>query len=240
MPKRRGARAADSEPSPKARRSEGTSAMRLETALSKADDASEAFFELANAASIAVTVPGESDVDVTILQDPANTTTGGCVWETAYVLAEWAYWRLPVFTAVDLRGRLRRPRCLELGAGCGLIGMLAANWAKRVDITDGDEEEVALIGTNVAQHAPAAPAGAKRGQSDAVATCAKIKISRRPLLKHRVDLRAIDAFTHRSPRRGRATPQLYRSSRRAGGPPTAAASRPSSLRRARNEPTRPP
>ena len=86
----------------------------------------------------------------------------------------------------------------------------------------------------------AAPAGAKRGQSDAVATCAKIKISRRPLLKHRVDLRAIDAFTHRSPQRGRATPRRYLSSRRAGGPPTAAASRPSSLRRARNEPTRPP
>ena len=129
MPKRsRGAapRAADSEPSPKARRSEGTSAMRLETALSKADDASEAFFELANAASIAVAVPGDLDIDVTILQDPANTTTGGCVWETAYVLAEWAYWRLPAFEAVDLRGRLRRPRCLELGAGCGLTGIALA------------------------------------------------------------------------------------------------------------------
>ena len=58
MPKRnRAARAADNAPSPKARRSEGTSAMRLETALSKADDASEAFFELANAASIAVWCP---------------------------------------------------------------------------------------------------------------------------------------------------------------------------------------
>ena len=69
MPKRsRGAapRAAGNEPSPKARRSEGTSAMRLETALSKADDASEAFFELANAASIAVAVPGDLDIDGSI------------------------------------------------------------------------------------------------------------------------------------------------------------------------------
>ena len=44
---------------------------------------------------------------------------------------------------------------LELGAGCGLLGLLAGNWASRVDITDGDEEEVALIATNIEQHAPA-------------------------------------------------------------------------------------
>jgi len=49
---------------------------------------------------------------------------------------------------------------LELGAGCGQLGLLAANWATRVDITDGDEEEVTLIGVNIEQHSPAA-AGAE-------------------------------------------------------------------------------
>jgi hypothetical protein len=43
---------------------------------------------------------------------------------------------------------------LELGAGCGLIGLVAANWAMRVDITDGDEEEVELIRRNVEENAP--------------------------------------------------------------------------------------
>ena len=43
---------------------------------------------------------------------------------------------------------------LELGAGCGLVGLLAARWAKRVDLTDGDEAEVALLAQNVQEHAP--------------------------------------------------------------------------------------
>ena len=47
---------------------------------------------------------------------------------------------------------------LELGAGCGQLGLLAANWASRVDLTDGDEEEVTLIGVNIEQHSPAAGA----------------------------------------------------------------------------------
>ena len=44
---------------------------------------------------------------------------------------------------------------LELGAGCGQLGLFASNWASRVDITDGDEEEVVLIAVNIEQHAPA-------------------------------------------------------------------------------------
>ena len=35
------------------------------------------------------------------------------------------------------------------------VGLLAARWATRVDITDGDEEEVELIQRNCDEHAPA-------------------------------------------------------------------------------------
>lgn len=45
---------------------------------------------------------------------------------------------------------------LELGAGCGLVGLVAAHWASRVDITDGDPQEVSLIEANVAAYAPKA------------------------------------------------------------------------------------
>ena len=44
---------------------------------------------------------------------------------------------------------------LELGAGCGLVGLLAARYASRVDITDGDEQEAVLIASNIEAHAPA-------------------------------------------------------------------------------------
>merc|ERR1712224_207888 len=43
---------------------------------------------------------------------------------------------------------------LELGAGCGLISLLAARHAASVVATDGDIEEVSLIRTNCEQHAP--------------------------------------------------------------------------------------
>lgn len=43
---------------------------------------------------------------------------------------------------------------LELGAGCGLVGLVAAHWASRVDITDGDPQEVSLIEANVEANAP--------------------------------------------------------------------------------------
>jgi predicted nicotinamide N-methyase len=43
---------------------------------------------------------------------------------------------------------------IELGAGCGLVGLVAARFASHVDITDGDPEEVELIRSNVESHAP--------------------------------------------------------------------------------------
>lgn len=42
---------------------------------------------------------------------------------------------------------------VELGAGCGLVGLVASRFATRVDITDGDIEEIPLITANCDEHA---------------------------------------------------------------------------------------
>ena len=99
---------------------------------------------------------GEDGGSGPVQQTVLGWSMGGCdtVWSEV----------LPRLVARHGRRLLSGKTVLELGAGCGLIGMIAANWASRVDITDGDEEEVALISINVAQHAPAAPAPA--GASD--------------------------------------------------------------------------
>ncbi|KAL1522910.1 hypothetical protein AB1Y20_017875 [Prymnesium parvum] len=72
-------------------------------------------------------------------------TQGGCrfVWSTV----------LPHVVAANL-SRLADRLVLELGAGCGLVGLLAAHAARRVLLTDGDLAEVALCEENAAQHAP--------------------------------------------------------------------------------------
>jgi len=44
--------------------------------------------------------------------------------------------------------RFRGLNVLELGAGCGVLGLLACRHAASVTITDGDKEEVALIAAN--------------------------------------------------------------------------------------------
>ena len=61
---------------------------------------------------------------------------------------------LPRVLALNGRSVLGDKTVLELGAGCGVIGLLASRWAAHVDITDGDEEEVCLIGSNCTEHAP--------------------------------------------------------------------------------------
>lgn len=58
-------------------------------------------------------------------------------------------WDMVMPKIVALNSRLfANTTVLELGAGCGLVGMLASRFASRVDITDGDEEEVDLIAVN--------------------------------------------------------------------------------------------
>ena len=98
------------------------------------------------------TVEYEGPSDERIRQTCLGWSMGGCDTVWAEVLQR----------ILCRNGRSLVGGCtvLELGAGCGQLGLLAANWASRVDITDGDEEEVTLIGVNIEQHSPAA-AGAQ-------------------------------------------------------------------------------
>ena len=50
------------------------------------------------------------------------------------------------------RGELRGRACLELGAGCGIIGLVASRFATSVVLTDGEEEALSLLERN-RQHA---------------------------------------------------------------------------------------
>ena len=64
-------------------------------------------------------------------QDPAVVGTGGCVWETAYLLSLWAVRELLPMLAAD-----SRVRCLEVGAGCGLLGLTLAGIGAQVVLTE--------------------------------------------------------------------------------------------------------
>eukprot|EP00927_Polykrikos_kofoidii_P019785 TRINITY_DN19277_c0_g1_i1.p1 TRINITY_DN19277_c0_g1~~TRINITY_DN19277_c0_g1_i1.p1 ORF type:complete len:209 (+),score=37.50 TRINITY_DN19277_c0_g1_i1:143-769(+) len=43
---------------------------------------------------------------------------------------------------------------VELGSGCGLVGLVAAHFAESVTLTDGDEAEMPLLQRNAEVHAP--------------------------------------------------------------------------------------
>ena len=80
------------------------------------EDASERLFELANAVHVNFSVP--NGPVICVRQDPANTTTGGCVWETSYLMALYALRELE--PRLRARSRGGTPvRCLEVGAGYG-------------------------------------------------------------------------------------------------------------------------
>jgi predicted nicotinamide N-methyase len=95
-------------------------------------DAAEVFFNLANDQRVAYrTASGHL---VTVRQDPdVEDSTGGIVWETAYLLATF------------LEGRpdngLPAPQSsvLELGAGCGLLGLVLAHNGSNVVCTEATE-----------------------------------------------------------------------------------------------------
>jgi len=65
------------------------------------------------------------------------------------------------------RKHLKRKRVLELGAGLGLAGLVAATWttAKLVEITDGDPDALALLEDNVSLNREAFTARKVRAQS---------------------------------------------------------------------------
>ena len=87
----------------------------------EADDLQTRLFELANAP--AVTYRCRGGQHVTIRQDrEAKVHTGGIVWETAFLLGLF----LEHQQAFTTRALKKSHHVLEVGAGCGLLGMVLA------------------------------------------------------------------------------------------------------------------
>ena len=94
--------------------------------------------------------------DGTIKQGVTGWVQGGCeiVWSELMPRV------LAYHGESALRGERACERALELGAGCGLVDLLAGRYAGLIDITDGDAAEVPLIQQNIDQHATGCDANA--------------------------------------------------------------------------------
>lgn len=97
------------------------------------------FFDLANTERISYKITPNSQI---VIQQDVNATThtGGIVWETSYLLLNY----------LRETHRSRRPyeRLLEIGAGCGLVGLGAhktGTIAKQVIITETREVMTNLL-----------------------------------------------------------------------------------------------
>lgn len=97
-------------------------------------ETAEKFFELANAPVVSYQIDSKSKSLIKIHQNSnCQTHTGGIVWETAYLLAEFLLLR---YTDKYSMGKL-----LEVGSGCGLLGLVLAahNRCKKVVMTETTE-----------------------------------------------------------------------------------------------------
>lgn len=94
------------------------------------EDVSNAFFELANTAIIVYRFPnGTTELQIQQDSQVQEQHTGGIVWETSVLLLNYL-----VLSKKNLGKRV-----LELGAGCGLLGLglaLLSNTAVQVTVTD--------------------------------------------------------------------------------------------------------
>ena len=116
------------------------------------EDAAERMFELANASTVSFrALPG---VHISIRQDPANSTTGGCIWETSYLLARWALRELEPRLSATVAGDGSKLRVLELGSGCGLLGISLGCAGAHVLLTETAEAMDNLIHNVEANHPP--------------------------------------------------------------------------------------
>lgn len=124
--KKRKQQPADSESKPAVSKRTAGAAADFEAALSGRGSVSERLFELANRPSVRVAV-GRSYVEVA--QDrAASEHSGGVVWETSYFLLRYLEKQV-------LPGR-KTLRVLELGAGCGLLGLCLARLGCEVTLTE--------------------------------------------------------------------------------------------------------
>ena len=95
----------------------------------------EAFVELANASVVGFRISGSKrKKEVRVRQDSAcQTHTGGIVWETAYLLAG--------YLKCKSNGVKSLGKVLEVGSGCGMLGIIlaASRMAKQVVMTETTE-----------------------------------------------------------------------------------------------------
>ena len=141
------------------------------------DAASDVFFELANAELIGYRVPNnsssanEDDAMVIIKQhSDAKTHTGGIVWETSYLLA--SFLSLKFGSNIDrnkVHGDRKYPlgKTLEIGAGCGMLGLILAamKLSSRVVMTEA-AEVMNILTENVDQNIAKPPTTNNESDSD--------------------------------------------------------------------------
>jgi len=114
--------------------------------------AAEAFVELANVPIVGFRIQSQKQggKEVRVIQDgECQTHTGGIVWETAYLLASYL-----IFKAGEVgRGKKGLGKVLEVGAGCGMLGMIisASKLAKKVIMTE-TTEVIPNLEKNLAQN----------------------------------------------------------------------------------------
>jgi predicted nicotinamide N-methyase len=120
-------------------------------------DAGETFFELANQDAIRFRL--ESGRHIQVKQDPSVKGTGGIVWETSFLLAR--YLQQPG------QRSLKGLKVLEVGAGCGLLGLSLADAGCEVVMSDHPSAMANLSdNTNCNRSAIAAPGTISAQQLD--------------------------------------------------------------------------
>jgi predicted nicotinamide N-methyase len=96
------------------------------------------FFELANAKTVSYRTKRNKIVSVT-QNSTIDNSTGGIVWETSYLLATYIEKKISLDS---------HPNVLEVGAGCGLLGIAMALDGARVVLTEA-ENTMATLERNV-------------------------------------------------------------------------------------------
>ncbi|KAK3282319.1 hypothetical protein CYMTET_9944 [Cymbomonas tetramitiformis] len=118
----------------------------FESFLEEAIDRDEAFFELANAKAVRFSVGGKH-IDVT--QDTAlHDCCGGIIWETSFCLSRY----LQKHLRKQVSRQLADFKVVELGAGCGLLGLVLSTMKCSVVLTDAPPA-LPLLRRNVAENA---------------------------------------------------------------------------------------
>jgi len=119
------------------------------------EESSLAFFELANALSVAYRLPNPTTNEsrrISIRQNSqAQTHTGGVVWETSYLLLEYLQFVVKQQHQKSSSPAAVGKRVVEVGAGCGLLGLAISflPTVQEVLLTETEEVNNTILLPNV-------------------------------------------------------------------------------------------